>query len=206
MKRKMSILLGMFLLIFTMAGCDWLNPTNSTQQTSTTTATNVTTSSTNGVSTTSTETFVVTFFDDDGVTILGVVAVPWGQTATPPTNPTKQATAEYTYLFTGWDKALTNVTGHMSVYAQYQATPRVYQIQFDVDGGTEVTNLSIAFGLPLVISAEPTRFGRVFAGWFLDEDCQEPLNYSMMPAHDLTLYAKWEFNEEMALVINDMEQ
>ncbi len=205
MKRKISFLLGLFLLVFTLAGCDWIIPQTS-QQTSTTNATNVTTSSTEGVNTTSTETFVVTFFNDDGITILGIVEVLSGHAAIPPANPYKLSTAEFTYLFTGWDKAFSNVTSHMSVYAQYQATPRVYQIQFEVNGGTEVTNLSIAYGEPLVITAEPTRFGRVFMGWYLDEDCQEPLSLSTMPANDLILYAKWEYTEAIINVFSDLDE
>lgn len=38
----------------------------------------------------------------------------------------------------------------------------------------------------------PKRSGYAFAGWYLDEKFSEPLTDTRMPAHDLTIYAKWE--------------
>lgn len=42
------------------------------------------------------------------------------------------------------------------------------------------------------ITNTPSRTGYAFAGWYTDEALTQPYVQTTMPAHDLTLYAKWE--------------
>ena len=42
------------------------------------------------------------------------------------------------------------------------------------------------------ITNTPSRTGYAFAGWYTDEALTQPYIQTTMPAHDLTLYAKWE--------------
>lgn len=54
-----------------------------------------------------------------------------GNNATTPSGtPTKPSTAQYSYTFTGWDKAYTNVTQPLTVNAQYSQALRHYTVRF----------------------------------------------------------------------------
>ncbi len=59
--------------------------------------------------------FTVTFYDDDGQTVLKTEKVKKGEAATPPENPTKSG-----YTFTGWDKDYSNVTQDLEVYPTWE--------------------------------------------------------------------------------------
>lgn len=75
--------------------------------------------------------YTVTFYDEDGETVLGTESVYEGFDCVSVPVPTKQADAEYTYTFAGWaeevngetDADLTeDVMGDRSLYAVYTAT------------------------------------------------------------------------------------
>jgi len=70
--------------------------------------------------------YTVTFVDDDGTTLKTAAEYDYGTTAasiSKPSNPTKQATAQYTYEFAGWSPAIADVTGNVTYTATYTATP-----------------------------------------------------------------------------------
>ena len=78
-------------------------------------------------------TYTVTFKDWDGTT-LKTQTVEEGSSATAPSNPTR-----YGYTFTGWDKTFTNITGDITVTAQYE-----------IDRGgltSNTTTLAIEYGV-----------------------------------------------------------
>ena len=60
------------------------------------------------------KTYTVTFVDWNG-TVLKTQTVEEGASATAPNNPSRDG-----YNFTGWDKTFTNVTGDLTVTAQYE--------------------------------------------------------------------------------------
>ena len=66
--------------------------------------------------------YTVTFYDWDGVTILGTVTVEEGTSAVAPIDPIREG-----YTFTGWDKDFTNVTSDLIVTAQYEVARCVAQ-------------------------------------------------------------------------------
>lgn len=68
------------------------------------------------------QTYTVTFEDHDA-TVLKTESVSSGSNATAPTTPTRAA-----YIFSGWSVAFTNITGNLTVTAQYTA------IDSDSDG------------------------------------------------------------------------
>ena len=77
----------------------------------------------------------VIFYDDDGVTEIGRVTVPYGEAVTPPAAPVKEEDAWFTYEFDGWYTAQTGgeqamlykVTQSFSVYAHYVKTEHVHR-------------------------------------------------------------------------------
>ncbi len=71
--------------------------------------------------------YTVTFKDHDGKA-LKTEEVEHGNAATAPADPTREG-----YTFTGWDVAFDNVTGDLTVIAQYEI--KTYTVSFDVTPG-----------------------------------------------------------------------
>jgi len=70
------------------------------------------------------ETYTVTFYDYDGVTVLGSSTVAKGATATPPSAPSKSGAD-----FMGWSGNYTNVSKNESVVAVYDDSRNVFTIE-----------------------------------------------------------------------------
>ena len=77
--------------------------------------------------------YTVTYYDEDGGTVLGTESVIHGHDCASVPSPDKDADSEYTYAFAGWadsvngtvDSALTrNIVADADLYAVYTATPR----------------------------------------------------------------------------------
>ncbi len=79
-------------------------------------------------------TYTVAFLDWDK-TPLKSETVEYGATATPPDTPQRDATAEYTYTFNGWDKTFDCIKENIEVTAQYTQTKNKYVVTFDGNGG-----------------------------------------------------------------------
>jgi len=121
-----------------------------------------------------TNTYTVTWVDDNGTTVLEQdLQVPYGTTPTYNGNtPTKAATAEYTYEFTGWTPAVVTVTGDVTYTAQYKETARTYTVKWDNDDNTNLeTDENVSYGtMPTYNGNTPTKaataeYSYEFAGW-----------------------------------------
>ena len=83
-------------------------------------------------------TYIITFVDEDGITILQSSEVKYGQT--PEYNgetPTKESTAEFDYTFAGWTPQIANVTEEATYKATYTATKRSYTLTVALAEGCE---------------------------------------------------------------------
>ena len=78
------------------------------------------------------DTYTVTFNDYDG-TELKTQEVAFEGDATAPADPTREATPEYTYTFSGWSADFTNVQGDLTVTAQYNETANPYTVELSKD-------------------------------------------------------------------------
>ena len=89
--------------------------------------------------------------------------------ATTPTTPTKAATTQYVYSFSGWSSSYNTVTGDMTINAQFNASIQQYPIKFweDDTKTTLLASLSnISFGQDFTYpNTLPTKSGNVFCGW-----------------------------------------
>ncbi len=115
--------------------------------------------------------YTVTWVDGDGKVIetdenvvVGTVPTYDGET------PTKTATAEYTYTFTGWDPEVVAVTGDAEYTAQFEATKNSYTITFVDENGTELQSSEVAYGSQVVYPTNPAKAydgdnHYSFAGW-----------------------------------------
>ena len=135
-----------------LVACNSTITTTSSNQNSTVSQTEVSTTTTEGqpsnitdsgnISTTNTNNqsdvknrFTYTFYDEDGTTELKAPStVDEGTQIVPPSDPTKEATSEYTYEFDGWYTEKTGgtkietfptITSNVSYYARYISTPVV---------------------------------------------------------------------------------
>ncbi|MFH0993533.1 MAG: InlB B-repeat-containing protein, partial [bacterium] len=148
-----------------------ITTTTGTTTVTTTTGAVTTTTGTTSVTTTTVAQYTVTFYDDDGTTVLKTQVVTAGGAASAPANPAKASTAQYNYAFAGWDKAFSNITGNLAVYATYTATLRQYTVTFyDEDGTTSLGTSTVNYGTAATAPANPSKgstaqYNYAFAGW-----------------------------------------
>lgn len=86
--------------------------------------------------------------------------------------PTKPATAQYTYTFTGWSPAISTVTGNATYTAQFSSTVNTYTVIWNDWNGTMLeTDSNVPYGsTPSYNGNTPTRpstsqYSYTFSGW-----------------------------------------
>ena len=87
-------------------------------------------------------------------------------------NPTKEATAEYTYTFAGWTPEVVAVTGEATYKAIFNATKNSYTITWDAVNGEVEGAGEYAYGTEIELIAIPDA-GYVFYQWS-DGDMTNP--------------------------------
>lgn len=152
-----------------------------------------------------TKTYTVTF--DSGVE---AQTVDEGKTATKPTDPTKAATAEFTYTFAGWYNGETEydfttpVTADISLTAKFTATTNKYDVTFGGMKGIEKQNLD--YGAKVTEPAAEKvakKDGYKFLGWYNGND---KFDFAADTVEgDLDLKPKYE-NISTAVEIQDKDE
>jgi hypothetical protein len=100
--------------------------------------------------------------DDTADKILATYQVPYGtQAEWLSTNPTRPASVDYTYDFTGWSPALGKVTSDVTYMATYEEKQIKYTIVFVNDGGVEIERHLLARDEVPVCENAPTRTGYI---------------------------------------------
>ena len=98
--------------------------------------------------------------------------------------PTKTATAQYTYTFSGWSPTIVAATADATYTAQFSSTVRSYTIRF-LNGSTVLQTGSVKYGTtPSYTGTTPTKSATVqytyaFSGW-------SPAIYAVNKAQDYT--------------------
>ena len=123
----------------------------------------------------------VTFFDDDGTTVLGVAKTLLGETPVwTGATPEKASSAEFSYEFSGWstdgstivDIATLEANAPMSLQAVYAATTRSYTITWKLDSETEIGSETLLYGATPVHAdaSKPAtaEYSYEFLGWSTD--------------------------------------
>ncbi len=107
----------------------------------------------------------------NGEQVLKEETVNYGTLPTPPADmPTKEADAQYTYTFKGWDKTVENVTGEATYNAEFNSTLRSYKITFK-NGEQVLKEETVNYGtLPAAPTETPTKeadaqYTYTFKGW-----------------------------------------
>lgn len=150
------------------------------------------------------DTYTIKWVDGNGTTIETDEHVKYG--ATPSYDgetPTKTATAQYTYSFSGWDSEIVAVTEEKTYIAQFSSTPNPYTLTWDVNGGDDLTgdytHGSTAYGTTIVKPADPTKTGYTFAGW-------TPSVAASMPAANTTYTATWTPSTNTAYTVKHYKE
>lgn len=136
------------------------------------------------------------YFDAAGGTSVEYQTVLYEDQAVKPQNPEKTG-----YTFSGWfeDSTLTDewnfasdsVMDETTLYAKWTANPQT--IQFDTDGGSAVSDLTVDYDAEITQPADPTKAGHTFKGWQFESAVWD-FDKDVVKG-DMTLTAKWEINE-----------
>lgn len=116
--------------------------------------------------------YTVTFVDEDGTTILMAAAeYEYGTAAediVKPTDPTKEATAEFTYSFAGWTPEIADVTANVTYKAIYSEVKNQYTLSGEIDHGTVTDSVTVNYGTQAKITFTPA-IGYKFHSWKVND-------------------------------------
>ncbi len=115
--------------------------------------------------------YTVRFLNDDGY-VLQSESLDYGTTPEyKGSEPTKPATAQYTYTFDGWDKAITSVTEATDYTATYNSTVNKYEIKFVNYDGEELQSEELDYGVTpeykgqTPVKPADAQYTYTFSGW-----------------------------------------
>jgi len=158
-----------------------------------------------------TNTVTITFEESGGSAVLDITQ-DFNTAVTAPNNPNKEG-----YTFGGWysDAALTTAytftvmpAQNITLYAKW--TIIQYTITFEENGGSAVLDITQDFNTAVTAPNNPTKEGYTFGGWYSDVELTTAYTFTVMPAQNITLYAKWTINQvisdfDNATIVNDGE-
>ncbi len=94
-----------------------------------------------------------------------------------------------------WDFAVDTVDGPMTLYAAWKDPSGqvvTYTVTYDSNGGSPVPSESVRSGSHATQPTAPTKSGKLFGGWFKDENCTDAWDFDVDTVDgNTTLYAKW---------------
>ena len=115
--------------------------------------------------------YTVKFVNHDG-TVLQTSTVEHGSTPSyTKATPTKPATAQYTYTFSGWNPSIGAISGNTTYTAQFTATKRKYTINFVNYDNSPLETKEVEYGVkPTYTGATPKKssdaqYDYVFSTW-----------------------------------------
>jgi len=165
-----------------------------TQSSTTTTSQSTTQSSTTITTDPSVVTHLVSFNPGGGL-IVDSITVEDGSTVVLPSVNREGYTwigwyleAEYINEF----NPATAINQDITLYGKWQINQ--YEISFFSNGGTNIETLTLDYNQEILNLGQPIKEGYTFLGWFVDIELITPFTMTLMPAYNLTIYAKWEIN------------
>ena len=110
--------------------------------------------------------YIISWLDDDD-SLIDQTIVMEGDIPTH-ADPTKPATAEFTYTFAGWSPTVVAATGDSTYTATYNSTKNTYTVTFVDWNETVLKEDVVEYGSSATAPADPTREGYTFDGWDKD--------------------------------------
>ena len=129
------------------------------------------------------------------------------------TNPTKPATAQYTYVFDRWDKEIAKVTGEATYTAVFREMVNEYTITFVDCDGTELQSGKVAYGeTPKYKGTTPTKepdaqYIYTFKGWSpeLKEVAENTTYTAVYSSVKRTYRITWKNDDGSVIDITEVE-
>jgi uncharacterized repeat protein (TIGR02543 family) len=129
------------------------------------------------------------YFDSDGGSEVLPITQEFESIVYEPVTPKKTG-----YTFLGWFKEGSDVPykfnkmekGDVYLKARWEITK--FTIKFYTGGGSEVEEITLNYGEPVLKPQDPVREGYVFEGWYVDD---EKFVFGNVLTGDITLKAKW---------------
>ncbi len=114
--------------------------------------------------------FTVKFWNYDGSKLLKEETVTAGSPATAPEGPARAETAEFKFVFTGWDKNFSAVMSDLDVYPVYNEIKQIYKVTFKDYNGAVLDIAYVEYGNPAFTTVIPYRaadngYSYEFKGW-----------------------------------------
>lgn len=96
-------------------------------------------------------------------------------------------------------------SGAAAVATEYVRQRELYTVTFEANGGTEILPLETSLlnepSMPV-----PEKQGYQFAGWYVDGECRQPVEYPYAVNADTSLYAKWIESGDTAYTVKHYQQ
>ncbi len=109
------------------------------------------------------------FVDENG-DVLKEEKADYGTEIVAPSDPTKEGTAEFSYIFAGWDKDVTILTEDITFTATYTETINQYTYKFVDDNGKVLKQEKVDYGTEIIAPTNPEKaptaeYTYTFTGW-----------------------------------------
>lgn len=123
--------------------------------------------------------------------------------------PTRAATAQYTYTFSGWTPEVSSVTGEITYTATYTETVNKYKITWKNEDGSVIKTEQVAYGQRPVYSgktpfkAATEQYSYVFTGWTPEiEAVTGNASYTAVFTEELNKYTViWKNSDEDGTIL-----
>ena len=120
--------------------------------------------------------FVVNFYN--GEELIDTLSVEYGNAANTDVLPEKAADEHYTYVFSGWDKDIDEITSDLDVYAEFEPCKRQYSYKFITYAGVVVKEGTVDFDAEIIppeddYKPSDSQYEYIFTGWNGYEQGQE---------------------------------
>lgn len=116
-------------------------------------------------------TYTIRWCNDDGTLIYDAIYDYGVEPSYNATAPTKEATAQFTYVFAGWDHEIAPATADTTYTAIYRQGTNAYLITWQDEDGTEVASRFVQYGESPVYQGEvlskasTEQYNYTFSGW-----------------------------------------
>ncbi len=146
--------------------------------------------------------YTVTFMDWDGKTVLSSQKVDYGEAAVEPTHPTREH-----YTFSGWDSDdYTNVTGHLTITAQYVPDRYYVTVNQTANGTSSADKDRVDYPGTVTLTAEPDS-GYSFSKWIIVDGTYDlggsgsiySREFTIIPTSDIVVKAEYVQGVELTV-------
>ncbi|MDR2827857.1 MAG: InlB B-repeat-containing protein [Acholeplasmatales bacterium] len=107
--------------------------------------------------------------------------------------PTKESSAEYSYTFVSWTPQVVTVSADATYTAVFESHIREYTVTFESNGGSNVSSITVNYGVAIERPENPTKEGYSFVNWYYDINYENEVSWleSFIVTENKTLYALW---------------